>query len=438
MVNRQKLLSYLDSRGCGSAFLSALQSSYEMTKGQVGSSHFTALSGIRQGLCTSCPLFVLFIEPTIDAISSVGHDDWLGDIHSLLLMDDTVVLATSREMMTAKLAALKRCTDNIGMIINPSKSQYIAVLPDNTQPFLIENISISHTPVYVYLGTPISPATVSDQVKLHIKSKTSHILKFQSFLVKNRDAPYTVKKSVWNSALKTALFYSCETWLANDLRVAEKAFNTTLKNLLGVRATSCNDIVYAESGYFGAKEYIYNVQKSFFKKLMDRDQYPGSYLETVINMAQAVKCPAGIVMRRLISGDLTGVNRRDAVIQAIRTSTGTRRMAYGDINPSLSVHPLYDSYDVPEYDRIAFTRLRLGSHHLQYEMGRWSRTPQESRMCPCGIVQSDKHVLLDCELTRQARQDLFIPGDINIEQFYNYTDFRTLAKFCNLVISTYH
>jgi hypothetical protein len=47
-------------------------------------------------MCTSCPLFVFFIEPTIDAISSLGPDNWLGDLHCLLLMDDTVILASSQ------------------------------------------------------------------------------------------------------------------------------------------------------------------------------------------------------------------------------------------------------------------------------------------------------------------------------------------------------
>ena len=155
-------------------------------------------------------------------------------------------------------------------------------------------------------------------------------------------------------------------------------------------------------------------------------------------MAQAVRCPAGIALKDVINGSLSGASYRDGVIQTISTSTSTRRMAYREINPSLSVHPLYNSYDVPEYDRTAFTRLRLGSHHLQYEMGRWTRTPLENRMCPCGQVQNDKHVLLECELTHQARQDLLIPDNLDIQRLYDLTDFRTLAKLCNSVINAYH
>ena len=48
------------------------------------------------------------------------------------------------------------------------------------------------------------------------------------------------------------------------------------------------------------------------------------------------------------------------------------------------VHPqvLYEDRLVPEYNRKAFTRLRLSSHKLKIETGRWSRIPKEARRCP--------------------------------------------------------
>ena len=42
-------------------------------------------------------------------------------------MDDTVVFATSREKLAEKLGKLKQCTDDIGMTIHPSKSQFLCV-----------------------------------------------------------------------------------------------------------------------------------------------------------------------------------------------------------------------------------------------------------------------------------------------------------------------
>ena len=87
--------------------------------------------------------------------------------------------------------------------------------------------------------------------------------------------------------------FSCETWITQDLRAAESIYNMTLKNLLGVRATSCNEIVFAECGEFGAKAFVKNLQASFLRKLVSRDSYQGSYLQKVINLAMQSRCPAG-------------------------------------------------------------------------------------------------------------------------------------------------
>ena len=78
------------------------------------------------------------------------------------------------------------------------------------------------------------------------------------------------------------------------------------------------------------------------------------------------------------------------------------------MNPSLTVHPIYSTTQyVPDYKREAFTRLRLMSHNLRIEVGRWSRTPRDQRVCPCDgtHIQTEEHVLLHCTLSAQHRND---------------------------------
>ena len=84
----------------------------------------------------------------------------------------------------------------------------------------------------------------------------------------------------------------------------------------------------------------------------------------------------------------------------------SRRITYKQLNwnlesPALYRHPnLY----VPEHYRIAFTRMRLSSHHLKIETGRWSRIPRERRLCQCGSVQDEVHVILHCPLLHSIRE----------------------------------
>ena len=55
-----------------------------------------------KGMC-SCSLFTFYINNTIKAIRQYGDDHYLGNMHSLLVMDDTLSLVTSREAMEKKL-----------------------------------------------------------------------------------------------------------------------------------------------------------------------------------------------------------------------------------------------------------------------------------------------------------------------------------------------
>ena len=116
-------------------------------------------------------------------------------------------------------------------------------------------------------------------------------------------------------------------------------------------------------------------------------------------------------IHRYIQGDLdeTGdiiENDFRQLKERLLSSQRTRAVTYCQMNPDLVVHPIYSSSDIVEDDfRIAFTRLRLSSHRLRIETGRWARIPQELRLCQCGLaVQTEKHVLTECALVGDIRR----------------------------------
>ena len=89
--------------------------------------------------------------------------------------------------------------------------------------------------------------------------------------------------------------------------------------------------------------------------------------------------------------------------QEVGSSTRTKPRTYVLLNPDLSVSPVYGRTSVPEYQGIALSRFRVSSHNLAIETGRWSRTPPERRLCPCGMVQTEEHLVCYCHLTSQLR-----------------------------------
>ena len=63
--------------------------------------------------------------------------------------------------------------------------------------------------------------------------------------------------------------------------------------------------------------------------------------------------------------------------------------------------------------RIALTRLRVSSHRLQLEAGRWSKphsTPTNERLCMfCNKLEDEFHLLFECRLYNLLRQELIKP-----------------------------
>ena len=441
-VNRLKLIEYLDSKGCGNTFLKALQHAM-ISSGIIGDKLFTTGAGVKQGGSTSCNSFTSYIDPTIDAVKTSEPDGWLEDIHILLLMDDTVILASSRESMEAKLAKLKASVDDIGMLLHPSKCQYLTVNSDDTTPFVLGDAVISKTASYIYLGALISNDKISSQVKNHLDGKAPHLRKFTSFLTKNSDCPYNVKFKVWSSALNAAVLYSCETWIANELKPAEKPYLGSLKQMLGVRNTTCGDLVHIETGLPDVKSLIVDRQVKFLEKL--GSQHVDDYVSKIINMAHRVRSPMGRRIQYLNTLQNTpsqSAQFMTRVKSVVQQSDSSRRQGYLYMNPNLEIHPATDSrnpLNIPEQYRIALTRIRLSSHHLRIETGRWSRIPRENRLCQCRTdIQTEEHVLLRCAISGTLRDHMNTNAQ-TLHELFDHIKMNQphVAEYCYLIMNLY-
>ena len=112
------------------------------------------------------------------------------------------------------------------------------------------------------------------------------------------------------------------------------------------------------------------------------------------------------------------------------------------MNPDLSVHEVYKCEDIyiPDYLRIAFTRVRVMSHNLKVETGRWSRTPTEQRLCCCNEnkVQDERHVLLECPISTEYRQNFQMLDYSSVHNLLkDETHCKNLCNFIYKVLNTY-
>ena len=134
--------------------------------------------------------------------------------------------------------------------------------------------------------------------------------------------------------------------------------------------------------------------------------------------------PAFQFLSKSLSYDLN-LNPFVAVTDSIRdrAPTSTKLYTYlNELNLSLTVHPIYNSsMYIPDYQRQSFSRIRLISHNLKIETGRWSRIPRERRVCPCDgtQLQTEVHILISCPLTHNIRVNYPM---LNFSSFNNLVD----------------
>ena len=131
-----------------------------------------------------------------------------------------------------------------------------------------DDLLVEWCDTYVYLGSSFTAdGSVSSTLRAHTTAKIPHNLKFVSFINKNNDIPFFMKRRVLDAALMSALLYGCESWLAAELKPIMSLYNLCFKELLGVRRSACNKMCYIESGYPPLQKIVKNKQHKFFHKI---------------------------------------------------------------------------------------------------------------------------------------------------------------------------
>lgn len=196
-------------------------------------------------------------------------------------------------------------------------------------------------------------------------------------------------------------------------------FYRPLKEMLGVRQQTPNHIAVVESGCSHIADTIEKRQRKFINKLMQSRHLDNSPAKFALKLAERFKTKAWNYLRTFPPAPTD--RHLDECKTNIRTKQTTRYLTYYEMNPALALHAVYTQTDLLESHRVAFTRLRLASHRLKIETGRWSRTPRENRLCPCNprqpAVQDELHMISQCPLTQSIRDQFPNVNFTNMDSF---------------------
>ena len=207
---------------------------------------------------------------------------------------------------------------------------------------------------------------------------------------------------MFDAAFSSAILYGSEAWIGVSLKPVEKLYASGVRSLLGVRNSTPLLTCFIEAGLPSLQALVKDRQSKFLRKMISQRQgmEEDDPLMFTLNVMRTLN--PGITRHIDALCAHTDHLKQDNLntCQAIRHKKGTKFVTYCKVNPELSTHPIYTKYDtIADNLRITFTRLRLSSHRLRIEIGRWSHIPAQLRFCPhcrnnnCEVVQDEEHVL---------------------------------------------
>ena len=232
------------------------------------------------------------------------------------------------------------------------------------------------------------------------------------------------------------LNYGSEVWDFGQAKQIERIHMLFCKHLLGVKTATQNDFVYGELGrtnYYTRRIYI--IIKYWFKVIY---AYERKYIRKIYNVMlndiadrQNIQNWASLVINTLANlgffevwlaqgvGDMNKflliLKQRfaDHFLQnwSERLEASSRASFYKHIC-FFKFQPYLDKVVTRKFT-VALSKLRLSSHRLLIESGRWNKPqliPREQRLCAiCNYLEDEYHLLFECSLYNNERVGFLKP-----------------------------
>ena len=256
----------------------------------------------------------------------------------------------------------------------------------------------------------------------------------------------------------------------SQANVIERVHLQFCKRRLGVKKTTQNDFVYGELGRTTCiiKRYV-PIIKYWFKIL-----YSGNtkYIKLVYNMMlvdlesnPTITNWASLIRHLLLSMGFNevwlqqGVGNYNIFIALCkqrlsdnfiqnwhsRIEDSSRAIFYRSF-ATFQFQPYLDKVNISKY-LYAFSKLRMSSHRLEVESGRWvrpNRTPLDERKCFfCNVLEDEYHFVLECSVYLELRKKYISkyfwkrPNMFKFIDLINSSNTSCIRKLCTFIFQAF-
>ena len=431
-VNRDILYSKLMDIGISSKFLNIIIDMYRKMKCQVrtadgSSTSFSLNNGLMLGESLSPTLFSILINDIVDAMTkccSMGVDINGVKVSVLKYADDIVLMATSPEGLQTGLDILKNYCEMNKLTVNITKSKVMCVSKRRKKAhqtvFMYDDKQLECVENFKYLGIEFNRlnntnCAVEQLCKQAKRSKT--VIDLHKLRHKSLSLQHILQ--LFDTLLKPILTYGSEVWGTANYDVIEKFYLTFIKQSLGVKSSTNTCMVFAETGRYPLSVAI---KKSIIKYWLKVIQSEDKKLINIIyiKMKQSNCSWVSYVKEILYNTGFAEIWENQEVVNGARfvqlfeqrsmdmymqschedIQLSSRCRLYKELKDNHEMEP-YLQRNINRALRITLTKLRLSSHKLLVERGRWLKPKIEysNRLCTlCSKIdiQDEYHVLMVC------------------------------------------
>ena len=400
------------------------------------SDFFEVSVGLKQGETLSPILFSLFVED-LEIYLQTRPDSGLciNDINIMLLMfaDDMVIIGDSPEELQASLNKLHDYCSKWGLEVNTVKTKIVVFrkrgrLYANEQ-WIYNDIELEVVNDFNYLGVVFN---YTGSFAMNQQTLSGKALKAMNVLLQNvRRFDFTPKTlcQLFDSFVASILSYCSEVWGYTKSKPLERIHLKYCKKILNVKPSTSNAGIYGELARYPLyiSRYI-RILKYWFKLLYTDN----CILKTVLAISKA-DCYMGkknwiYNIRELLTTYGYGYvwDNPSAVCPDIFCKMIKQRLldiftqewkADLELNQVLTLYKHFKTnFKYEDYLTIskcrryrnALVRLRLSSHSLRIESGRYgqnriSRNERICQFCSIGDIEDEYHFVLVCTMYNELR-----------------------------------
>ncbi len=375
------------------------------------------------------------LEQEFSKSGKVGVDLYMLKLFILMYADDIVLMSETAEGLQQGLNILQTYCMKWKLTVNTLKTKCMVFrkggLPRSEIQFLYNGIHLEIVKHFQFLGVVFSTGGSFTEAQTTLSGQAQKaIFKLHTYLHKFVNIPVKHYLELFDKLVLPILCYGCEVWGFCKADKIEKVHLKFCKRLLNVKLSTQNDMIYSELGRYPLQLNRFHRIIKYWIKVVNSENI--KYIKCTYNtiMQYNENNPRKVNWVSLVQKLLSelgfyevwinqGVGDNNLFLylfkQRLHDNYKQDLHARLSISPKARFYILFENFgfktylnlDITKKFRICISKLRLSSHSLEIEKGRYKKpnpVPVNERKCPeCDVLEDEFHFLLECKKYHHLR-----------------------------------